>query len=223
VSEHVSQLVLDELLAGAPPNAHVEGCADCKARLEALTTQASASQANFAYARTRARVTSPSPAPMPWRWVAALIIPLAAALLFFFIPHGGTPLVKGDGEGEGERLKGSASIDFITREGISVTQVHPGARLRLKIGAGGFTHALVMAVEDNGAVSQLWPQAGGDDTLPGTGFVTLPGEVEATPGSVTVHVLLSSSPLDAAKAKADLGAAMKSAGAFASRRLLVTP
>jgi len=216
VSEHVSQLVLDELLAGAPANAHVEGCAECRARLETLKTQAAASQASFAYARTRARVTAP-PAPTPWKWIVALLVPLAAALLLFFIPHAPAPVV------EGERLKGTASLDFITRDGISVTEVHPGARLKLKVGAGGFTHGLALAVEDNGTVTQLWPDAGADDTLPGTGFVTLPRELEATPGPVTVHVLLSNAPIDAAKAKADLGAAMKSAGAFASRRLLVTP
>jgi hypothetical protein len=217
VSEHVSQLVLDELLAGAAPNAHVEGCADCKARLEVLKTHASASRANFAYARTRARVTSPSPAPMPWRWIAALLIPLAALVLFFVVPHTATT------QGEGERLKGSASLDLITPDGVSVTHVRAGTRLKLKVGAGGFTHALAVAVEDNGTVEQLWPAPGGDDTLPGTGFVTLPRELEATPGPVTVHVLLSKAPIDAAKAKADLGAAMSAAGASASRRLVVSP
>lgn len=216
MSEHVSQLVLDELLAGAPPNAHVEGCAECRARLEALKTEAGASRASFAYARTRARVTAEPAAATPWRWVVALLLPLAAALLFFLIPRGVEPQT-------GERLKGTASVDFITRDGISVTEVRPGTRLKLKIGAAGFSHALVLAVEDTGSIEQLWPDAGADDTLPGTGVVTLPRELEATPGPVTVHVLLSNGPLDAPKAKADLGAAMKSAGAFASRRLLVTP
>jgi hypothetical protein len=219
VSEHVSQLVLDELLAGAPANAHVEGCAECRTRLETLKSQAAASQASFAYARTRARLTTPAPAPTPWKWIAALLVPLAAALLVLLVPRGPAPLV----EGQGERLKGTASLDFITRDGISVTEVHPGTRLKLKVGAATFTHGLALAVEDNGAIEQLWPDPGADDTLPGTGFVTLPRELEATPGPVTVHVLLSNAPIDAVKAKADLGAAMKSAGAFASRRLVVTP
>jgi hypothetical protein len=40
---------------------------------------------------------------------------------------------------------------------------------------------------------------------------------------VTVHVLLANHPLDAAKAKADLNGALQAAGAFASKRLHVSP
>jgi len=214
VSEHVSQLVLDELAAGLlPSHAHVDGCEQCRSKLDALKARARASRTSFGYARTKARVLSPRPSP--WRWVALLATPLVAAAVFFVAVH--------EGQQEGERLKGTPSIDFVRADGVSVTDVRPGTRLKLKVGAAGFTHALALAVDDKGSVEQLWPEAGADDTLPGRGVVTLPRELEATPGPVTVHVLLSNAPIDAAKARADVGAALKAAPGSASKRLTVSP
>jgi hypothetical protein len=214
VSEHVSALVLDELASGpGPSNAHVESCEQCRAKLNALKTQAQASRASFGYARTKARVLAPKPSP--WRWVALVATPLVAAGLFFVALH--------SGQQEGDRLKGTPSIDFVRADGVAVTDVRPGTHLKLKVGAAGFTHALALAVDDKGAVEQLWPQDGADDTLPGRGVVMLPRELEATPGPVTVHVLLSQAPIDSAKAKADVDAALKAAAGSASKRLNVSP
>jgi hypothetical protein len=213
VNDHVSQLVLDELVAGGPANAHVDGCPECRARLDALKTSAAASRASFGFSRTRARVLEPPTAR--WRWVALLVTPLAVAALFFVALR--------SGQLEGERLKGTPTLDFVLSDGSTTTDVRPGTRLKLKVGAAGFTHALVLAVDDRGDVVELWPAENGDDRLPGSGAVTLPRELEATPGAVTVHVLLSNGPLDARAARADVGAALKGAAGSASRRLNVSP
>jgi len=181
VNEHLSDLALDELLAQGTSNAHVDGCADCRAKLETRKAQAQASKAAFAYARTKARVSA-QVVPSPWRWIAVLVTPFAlVGLLWVAIQKNPS---------DGERLKGAASIDFVTRDDITVTEVPAGTRLKLKIGTAGFAHARVVAVDDGGHSEQLWPETNGDDKLPGTGVVTLPREFEATPGPVTVQVTL---------------------------------
>jgi hypothetical protein len=189
VSEHVSALRLDELVAEGRSDPHVEGCAECQKKLDALKTEAAASRASFGFSRTRARVMVPEPSR--WRLIALGAVPLLAAVLFFFAIQ--------LGQREGERLKGTPTLELITTDGSSVTAVRPGTHLRLKVGAAGFTHAKAFAGDE-----QLWPEAGADDRLPGTGVVTLPRVFEATPGSVTVRVLLSNTPITGNEAPASV-------------------
>jgi hypothetical protein len=220
MSDHVSQLVLDELVVGLPvaaeAKAHVDSCADCTARLEALQKAKADSIASFGYARTLARISAPSAAPSGWRWFWSLSTPLVTAIAVFIFLGLHPP----DGAGQ---LKGSASLRLLGSNGAAVSSVHPGAHVKLEVGAAGFTHGLALGLEENGNVEQLWPEAGADDRLPGTGIVTLPRELEATPGSVTVYVLLSNTAIDAARAKADLPAAVRAAAASVSQRLEVVP
>lgn len=187
MSDHVSQLVLDELVTQGGSNAHVEGCADCRQRLQALKTSAAASRASFGFSRTRTRVMVPEPSR--WRLIALGAVPLLAGALFFIAIQ--------LGQREGERLKGTPTLDFVTSDGETVTAVRPGTRVKLRVGAAGFTHAKAFA-----DLEQLWPEAGGDDRLPTSGIVTLPRVFEATPGSVTVRVLLSNTPIEGSAAAA---------------------
>lgn len=189
MSAHVSALVLDELASELPvaaeSKAHVEGCSQCGARLAAIKQARAESQKAFGYSRVKARVSAER--PPRWRELMPFILPVAAALLFFLV----VSIDFGGGKTDTERLKGGASIGLVEASGKKVTEVKPGARLRIEVGAAGNTHALVLAVDKDRNIEELF-----SGPLPAGAFVTLPKEVEVTPGSVTVHAFLSAAPLD---------------------------
>jgi hypothetical protein len=203
---HVSQLVLDELASELPTDAaakaHVDSCADCRAKLELITAARARTKESVGYPRTLARISSAAEAPPAWRsWLAVLAPALAAGALFFVAIH--------TGQQEGERLKGLATLDFVRRDGAVVTEVRPGTRLKIKLGAGGHRHALVLSVDDKGAVEQLWPEVLASTALPGSGVVTLPRELEATPGSVRVYARVGNEPIDVPRTILELEDAVK--------------
>lgn len=188
MSLHVSQLVLDELCAGLPvapeTNAHVDGCAECTARLTATRAARDASEKAFGYARTKARVTADRPSRLSE--LMPFLLPVLAALVFFIV----ISLDLGGGKKDTERLKGGASISFLNAAGQPVTEAKPGTRLTVEVGTAGNTHALVLSVDKDRAVETLWSGA-----LPAGAIVKLPVELEVTPGPVAVHVFLSRAPL----------------------------
>ena len=190
MSAHPSQLALDELASGLPApeeaKAHVDGCPECTARLAATVAARQASERAFGYARVRARVTAERPSR--WRELMPFIVPVAAALVFFLA----ISIDFGGGKPDTERLKGGASVAFVTPAGQRVTEAKPGARLTLEVGAAGHPHALVLSVDKDRRVDVLWNGA-----LPPGAIVKLPTELEVTPGPVAVHAFLSHAPLDA--------------------------
>jgi hypothetical protein len=187
VTGHVSQLVLDELASGiaAPPGAkaHVEACAECRARLAALEAARVSSEQAFGYARVKARLTAERPSR--WRELMPFIVPVVAALVFFVVVS-----IDWRPSPDRERLKGSAFVELVAG-GQAVTEARPGAKLQLKVGTAGKTHAFVLSVDKDRNVEELW--AG---QLPPGAVVTLPMELEVTPGSVTVHAFLADAPPD---------------------------
>lgn len=204
MSGHLSQLVLDELASdlAVEPQAkeHVGGCAHCAEQLAATRRAREASMKSFGWARTRARLTAERPSRL--RELMPFLVPVLAALLFFFVLSLDFTSKKPD-----TRLKGAASIEFV-RAGVTVNEVVPGDRLQLKVGAAGHTHALVLAVDKDRRVEQLW--AG---PLPPGALVTL-RELEVTLGSVTVHAFLSNAPLEPRVVVPALEAAMKDYGGW---------
>jgi hypothetical protein len=187
MSAHVSQLVLDELASGLPApggsKEHVELCPECSGRLQATLRTRDASKGSFGWARTMARVTAER--PPRWRELLPFIVPVLAAVLFFVVASlDWRPKAT-------ERLKGGASVEFVNG-GKQVTQAKPGDRLSLEIGAAGHSYALVLAVDKDRHVEVLW-----EGKLPPGAIVTLPAQVEVTPGPVTVHAFLSNAPLEA--------------------------
>ncbi|MBK7858752.1 MAG: hypothetical protein IPJ65_09045 [Archangiaceae bacterium] len=190
MSLHLSQLVLDELASevAAPAGAreHLEGCAQCSARLAAVRRDREASVKSFGYARTRARVAAERPAR--WRELLPFIVPVAAALLFLVIAS------LNPGKAADPRLKGGPTVDFL-RAGQPVTEAKPGDVLELQLGAVGLRHAIVLSVDKDREVDVLF-----DGELPPGAVVTLPRRLEVTPGSVVVHAFLSEQPLDAKRA-----------------------
>lgn len=184
---HASQLVLDELAAGlsapADAKAHVDGCAECTARLKALEAARAAAAQSFGYSRTKARVTAERPSR--WRELMPFIVPVVAALVFFAVVA-----IDWRPDPQTERLKGGAFVELV-HGGRAVTEVQPGSRLALKIGTAGKQYALVLAVDKDRRIEELW-----SGKLPEGAIVTLPKELEVTPGSVAVHAFLGDAPPD---------------------------
>lgn len=184
---HVSQLVLDELAAelATPPEAkaHVDGCAECSARLAALRAARAAAVQSFGYSRTRARVTAER--PPRWRELMPFIVPVAAALVFFAVIA-----IDRRADPQTERLKGGAFVE-LAQGGAPVTEARPGSRLSMKVGTAGKPYALVLAVDKDRHIEVLW-----SGRLPAGAIVTLPKELEVTPGSVAVHAFFGDAALD---------------------------
>ncbi|MFP2912590.1 hypothetical protein ACLESD_47775, partial [Pyxidicoccus sp. 3LFB2] len=64
MSEHLSDLALDELaLGGRPLPAHVDACARCGTRLARMREQAAALRASAEFARRREHVLARAPLP----------------------------------------------------------------------------------------------------------------------------------------------------------------
>jgi hypothetical protein len=184
--EHVSQLVLDELASevAAPPGAreHVEGCAECGARLASTRRAREASVSAFGWSRTRARLIGERPAR--WRELMPFIVPTLAAAVFFTIASLNL------GTRPGSRVKGAASVEFV-RAGQKVTEAKPGDSLSVEVSTLGNTFGLLLAVDKDRRVDVLW-----QGELPSGAIVTLPTELEVTPGPVAVHVFLSHAAID---------------------------
>ena len=230
MSLHASQLVLDELAAGLPvppeTKAHVEACPECTARLAATRAAREASEKAFGYSRTKARVTAHRPSRLSE--LMPFLLPVIAALVFFIV----ISIDFGGGKKDTERLKGGASIAFVSAAGQHVTEAKPGTRLSLEVGAAGNSHALVLSVDKDRAVEALW-----SGELPPGAIVKLPVELEVTPGPVAVHLFLSRGPLDPKRVVPAMQSAIQEYGGWpleaplpklegvttATQRLHVTP
>jgi hypothetical protein len=223
---HLSQLTLDELASGLPVDEndkqHVGACSDCRQRLEAALAARARSQAAFGYARTRARLTAADRPRGLRAWLPFLIPALAASLLFVVALRTGPQ--------QGERLKGAPFVEFTREDGTVISQARVGEIVGLKVGGGGYSQALVLAVDEAGAVDELW--AGQM-----TESVRLLPHFEVTPGSVVAHAFFSDQVLDAPGLKAALTAQVRAragsplearappleGGAVATRKLSVVP
>ncbi len=187
MTTHVSQLVLDELAADLPvppeAKAHVESCSECGARLAAIAAARADAEKSFGYSRVKARLTAERPSR--WRELMPFIVPVVAGLLFFVIVT-----IDWRPSPETERLKGAAFVELV-QNGNVVTEVAPGSRLSLKVGTAGKRYALVLTVDPDRHIEELW-----SGELPPGAIVTLPKEVEVTPGSVAVHAFLGDAPPD---------------------------
>lgn len=171
MSEHLSPLQLDELVAGlAPPPEHLAGCADCAQRLAALRAESAAFLARPEAKRQLQHLAPARPARSPWR-VLALVAPLAAGVaLFLAWPK--APVE--------DRIKGAPTVMLLDEAGLAVTHAAPGKKLTLAVGSAGFTRVHVFALDATGKRDELYtgPVAAGSR-------VPL-RQLEVTPGDVTV-------------------------------------
>ncbi|MDP3499157.1 MAG: hypothetical protein Q8S33_02440 [Myxococcales bacterium] len=184
MSEHLSPLALDELAAGDPNDAakaHLDGCASCRAKLDAVRAAALQVSAMPAFEQTFAALDTerPAVAPLPkktrrlWPALVAVAVPLAAALVF---------LVMSPPEDD-TRLKGAPTVELLVKD-RPVTTARPGETVTLAVGGAGNTHALVLAIDTSGAVSRLWPQEPQSAPIAAGARVTLSPSFDVTPGSL---------------------------------------
>ena len=176
MSEHLSALQLDEVVAGlGEPPAHLASCAQCAARLSALKAESAAFLAR-PEAKKQLEVLAPAP---PRRLSLVPIVALAAAAavaLFFAWPRGGAPE---------DRIKGAPSVVLLDAAGNSVTHASPGSRLTLAVGGAGFQTVEVFATDAEGKKESLYSgNVAAGARVPLT-------QLEVTPGDVTVTAVFA--------------------------------
>lgn len=171
MSEHLSALQLDEVVAGlspAPP--HLAGCEACAAQLQALQAQSAAFLAQ-PQARRQMDALAPLRPQRSYARVVALLAPLAAGLLLFLA----WPRIAPE-----DRIKGAVSVVLLNAAGQPVSHAAPGDRLTLAVGTAGFPRVTVYSVDAQGTREPLW--SGPVDAGARVPLMQL----EVTPGAVTV-------------------------------------
>ena len=190
MSEHLSALDLHEAAAGlAPPAAstHLEGCAECRAKLGELSAARAAVIADPAFRHTRARIPTPK-ANLRW-WLASAGVTVAAVALLV-LPAKLLP---------GTRAKGAAALSLRTGTGAEVTAPRVGDRVVLRLSAGPHRQALAVAIDGHGAAEQLWPiGTGGKSGAVAPGEHVSLGQV-VTPGAARVVAAFSDEPVTLAE------------------------
>lgn len=204
MSEHLSDLVLDEVLAGGPRPSHLESCGACRERVARLRAHAEEVRAGLHFSRVRARVLSEvakREARPATSWFSAwLLVPTLAALATVVVFRG---VVVGDRVGEGQggglpgpgvRVKGPPTVELLRLEDGQVNPVlREGDEVALRLRSGGRPFALVVSMDGGGQVEALWP-SGAEHSGELTAEVPAP-LFQVTRGDFVVHALYSETPL----------------------------
>ncbi|MHB8872593.1 MAG: hypothetical protein ACYC8T_02800 [Myxococcaceae bacterium] len=202
MADHLSALQLDEAAAGIPSaadQAHLRDCSGCAAQVRQLEASRSALLATAesgrrleALRQAAARAQGSGQALGPGRarrWArlgSAVALPLAAAVLLFVV-----------WQPDGDRLKGAVSLELLSDSGAPVQQTRVGQHVTLAVGGAGYLRAAVLAVDEGGRVSRVWPAAGTQTAPIGAGAqVRLEPGFEVTPGSVTLYAFFSDDPVE---------------------------
>lgn len=209
MAEHLSDLRLDEIAAGMPVSgearAHAEACPECGVRLREIDAARKSARGSHGYHRVQARLKAPE--PRRWRWFA-LAIPAAVAAMVVAVV---VARVEEPRE-PGVRLKGGYAVALLAGNGSEVERARAGERLTLAVGAAGRAEALVLAVDEGGAVEVLWPVGGVRSApVPSGARAKLEPSFEVTPGAIAVHALFANGAIEAGAAKAALEAEVEAA------------
>lgn len=199
MSEHLSDLALDEVAVGGPRPKHLESCATCQGRLERLQAHAEASRADPRFLQVRAQVRAEQARrtkPRPSRWLSGwMLLPImaAAAAVVLLIPRGEQKPI-GDGP-PGIRVKGPPAVELVRLADGEVNPVlSKGDRVALRLRGGGHPFALIVSVDASGKAEQLWPTGGTTSGELAEAHMTPVFEV--TEGDFTVHAFYSNAPLE---------------------------
>lgn len=187
---HLSALALDEAAARLPlqpeATAHLETCAECRAKRDALIT---ANRALLASRPSALALDSLTPKRSPWRIALALAVPLAAALVLFLLPQPTS---------NDSRLKGGFTLELLDRSGKPVHTAHPGDGLDLAVGGAGAENVAVFAIDHQRVVTPLYV-----GPLHGKALEKV-AHLDVTPGDVTVLAVFSTPPVSAPEVEASL-------------------
>lgn len=222
--EHLSDLALDEATDAAqrakpPPSSHtqrhLQECLDCQGRLQSLQKARTQAIDSAYFEKTYQRLRSQDSAPDKLRWTDrfrwlfwAIPVAAAASILLVLSPT----QLQGDAHGT-TRLKGAASVGLVRLSDQSNgPSFQPGEQVVLQVGPAGFSHALVLGVDNTGTVSQLWPLGTAQSGAVPPGTVTrLAPPFEVTPGALTLHAFFSETPIESTDARRALDRAVAAA------------
>lgn len=194
MSDHVSSLDLDELAANLPTrpgvDAHLAGCADCRARLEERRRENEAISKDPRLDQLLERLDAgraPAPRRTAWPWLVP--VALAAAVLLV------TPRwLADDPSSTAVRAKGPATLQFVSESGAVVAgPVAPGVRLRLRA-RGPAPFLVVLAIEAGRPPAVIWP-VGTETGAPVPEGGLLEPAFLVTPGDVRLVALFFERPV----------------------------
>ncbi|MBZ4423018.1 hypothetical protein [Myxococcus sp. RHSTA-1-4] len=197
MSEHLSNLVLDELTVGSrPPPSHLDACEECRARLARRRERGVALRATPEFSRGKARILAHAEAAAPARpwfsWVR-LAAPLAMAMSLAVLVWVGSP-------SEGTRIKGGPFVSLVRlRDGAVDAPLSPGDVVTLSVHAAPHRYAFVLVTDAGGATAPLWPSRGDRSGDP----VEVPASPTfvITPGDFMLDAFFSDEPLPLARVR----------------------
>jgi hypothetical protein len=246
-SEHLGELTLrrhraGEALSGCGEvekiDVHLAGCPACKARLRALDDEQRRFEEEISFDRfaagveraSREKIATKVNRPRPARWwtwaYPALAMAAGVAAVVTFVPRAsnrggawdGPNHVKG-GAGVTVRVAGAAGQR--TARIDAAEPLAPGDRLRIGYQSGGHRYLLSLSIDQHGAVTPLYPEAGASLPVPdGADSATryLPDSLELTGAGIErIIVVLSDQPIDVEAARRSARAAYDRAGGDLSR------
>ena len=188
--EHMSDFALDELiLAPDARHPHLAGCGQCQRRLQDRIRDYDEVTARPEFRRTFHRVLSTHERKRSW-WphVVGGLVTAGAALLLATLVLPGSPVESG-------RIKGSSRVT-VMRGHHPASIVAQGDRIALVVSPAGRRHAVLVAVDEDGEVSPLWPvSAAFSGRLSGAASERLEPDFRITPGSFTVHAIYTEAPV----------------------------
>jgi len=239
---HVGDLALRRHRAGeALPGAvdvHLAGCGACRARLRELDDEQRRFESEISFDRFAAGVerAARAPAARPratsraWVYSAAAMA-AGVALVLTLKPPGKSgdsrvPIgVYGvDPNPRGDRVKGGAGMTVVvagaagqrTARVEGAEPLSAGERLRIGYQPGGHRYVLSLSIDESGAVTPLYPEAGSSLPVPeGAAEATryLPDSLELTgAGLERIFLVLSDAPIDVDAARSAARAAYERAG-----------
>ncbi|HEY0713274.1 MAG TPA: hypothetical protein VGF45_11415 [Polyangia bacterium] len=238
---HLGELRLRRLRVGelapreaAAANEHLEGCGDCRLRLERLAASERAFAQAISYPRFAGGVERAARVPRQPRaagrrvWLSAVALGCAAAagLMLVFRPTGEPQDGAAGFVASENRSKGGAAVELSVRIASadgraqrsvlpgSTTHLAPGERLRIGYQVPATRYLFAVAVDDAGVISLLFDEGGDSHLVGATKAMTyLPDSIELTgAGHERVFLFVSHVPFPGGAAQAAIREARRKAG-----------
>ncbi len=205
---HLNEFELD-LLAATPAAAgddvgasdaqaipHVAQCSACQARIKARRIANMQIRQLPRFRQVRATLQTITPAPSRRRYWPALALSAAcaAAAVLALLPT--TRQITSPPQ---TRVKGIAQLMAVALDGQPKVIFSPGDEVVLVAKAADYSHAVVLGVDAEGRVSQVWPSTPSQSgAIPRSG--ALSPAFRVTPGDIALHAVLENGPIDVSRA-----------------------